>query len=636
MIFSIGKELECGPLAVLKEALVVYMSFEPKKINLFPTQPGVYLMKDKQGEILYVGKAKNLKQRVKQYFVAGRDGRLMVPYLVAKIDHIDTIVVTSEKEALLLENNLIKQHKPRYNALLKDDKSYIALKIAHDDTWPTVKIVRYHGSPKSDGLYFGPYTSAQAARQTLELLNRLFPLRQCSDQELARRVRPCLLYQMKRCVAPCAQKCTKEEYDHHLERTIKFLRGQDKEVLKDLYEEMNRLSENLEFEKAAQSLKTIRYIEKTIESQHVDRPLGHDVDAIGIYRYGEEVLLVQLLFRGGKLIGSRHFDFSNIAEDDSELIASFILQHYEGQIEIPPEILLPVTLSDCASIEEILSGRQNRKVTLHAPQRGEKKTLLSMAQANAEALFKSQKNEETLREKTLLEMQECLELSRYPSRIECFDNSHIAGSEPVSSLVVFSDGLKDSKRYRTYRSKIGTQPDDYAAMQEVLMRRYKRAKEENDLPDLVIVDGGKGQLNVVMKVFEELNVTGVDLIGLAKEQGRHDKGMTEEQVFLPHRKEPIILKKNSSVLFLLQKIRDEAHRVAISFHRKRRSKQTLRSVLDDIPGIGPVRRKALLVHFGSLKKVEIASAEELRQVKGISEANIAALQAFFQGRKEEG
>lgn len=610
------------------------MSFDPKKINLFPTQPGVYLMKDAQGEILYVGKAKNLRQRVKQYFVAGRDGRLMVPYLVAKIDSIDTIVVSSEKEALLLENNLIKQHKPRYNALLKDDKAYIALKISPQEQWPTVKLVRYRGSPEPDGLYFGPYTSAQAARQTLELLNRLFPLRQCSDQELARRVRPCLLYQMKRCAGPCAQKCTEEEYHHHLERTIKFLRGQDKEVLKDLYEEMNRLSEALEFEKAAQILRTIRHIEKTIESQHVDRPLGHDADAIGIYRHGEEVILVQLLFRGGRLVGSRHFDFSNIAEDDHELLSSFLLQHYEGQIEIPPEILVPTALSDRESIEEILGGRQKHKVALHLPQRGEKKALLDMAQANAEALFKSQKNEESLREKTLLEMQERLTLSRYPSRIECFDNSNMAGSEPVSSLVAFTDGLKDSKRYRTYRLKIGTKPDDYAAMHEVLMRRYKRAKEENDLPDLVIVDGGKGQLNVALKVFEDLNVTGVDVIGLAKEQGRHDKGMTEEQVFLPDQKEPILLKKNSPVLFLLQKIRDEAHRVAIAFHRKRRSRQTLRSALDDIPGIGPAKRKALLTYFGSIKKVELASEEELRQVKGISAANIAALKNFFQGKKE--
>jgi excinuclease ABC subunit C len=608
--------------------------FDSKKLNLFPTQPGVYLMKDKLGVVLYVGKSKNLRQRVKQYFVPGRDGRLMVPYLVAKIDHIDTIVVSSEKEALLLENNLIKQHKPRYNALLKDDKSYIALKIAHRDPWPIVKLVRYRGSPAPDGLYFGPYTSAQAARQTLDLLNRLFPLRQCSDQEFARRTRPCLLYQMKRCAGPCVQKCTKEEYQQHVQRTIKFLRGQDKEVLKDLYEEMARLSDVLEFEKAAQILRTIQHIEKTIEIQHVDRPLGHDVDAFGIYRHGEEVILAQLLFRGGRLVGSRHFDFSNIADEDPELLSSFLLQHYEGQTEIPPEILLPLSLSDQHSLEEILSERQKHKVALHMPQRGEKKALLDMAKNNAEALFKSQKDEEALREKTLLELQERLALSRYPSRIECFDNSNISGSEPVSSLVAFTEGLKDKKRYRTYRLKIGTKPDDYAAMREVLFRRYKRAKEESDLPDLVVVDGGRGQLNVALQVFEELNVTGVDVIGVAKEGGRHDKGMTGEQVFLPDREEPILLKKNSPLLFLLQRIRDEAHRVAISFHRKRRSKQTLHSALDDIPGIGPAKRRALLKHFGSLKKVEIADEAALRQVKGVSEANIAAIKAFFQGKKE--
>lgn len=610
------------------------MLFDPKKIDLFPAKPGVYLMKGENGTVLYVGKAKNIKQRVKQYFVPGRDGRLMIPYLVAKIEQIETIVVSSEKEALLLENNLIKQHKPRYNALLKDDKSYIALKITINDPWPMVKIVRYRGTPDADGLYFGPYTSAYAARQTLELLNRLFPLRQCSNQEFARRTRPCLLYQMKRCAGPCAEKCTKEEYDHHVQRTIKFLRGQDKEVIKDLYEEMHRLSEALEFEKADRLLRTIRHLEKTIEQQHVDRPLGLDVDVLGIYRHAHDVIVAQLLFRGGRLVGTSHFDFTDIAEEDHELLASFLLQHYQKQAEIPPEIVIPVNLGgDQDSIEDILSAGHKRKLVIHVPQRGEKKVLLDMATANAEALFKSQKNEVAIREKILLEMEETFGLSSYPFRIECFDNSHISGAEPVSSMVAFTDGLKEGKRYRLYRLKVGTKPDDYAAMHEVLFRRYKRAKEENDLPDLVIVDGGKGQLNIALKVFEELNVTGVEVIGVAKEQGRHDKGMTEEQVFLPGRKEPILLKKNSRILFFLQKIRDEAHRTAVSFHRKRRSKSTLHSALNDIPGIGPAKRKALLTYFGSLKKVEIASEEELMKVKGISAANATAIMTFFQGKK---
>lgn len=608
------------------------MSYDPKKIDQFPTQPGVYLMKDVSGTVLYIGKAKNLRQRVKQYFVPGRDGRIMVPYLVAKIVDIQTIVVNSEKEALLLENNLIKQHRPKYNALLKDDKSYIALKINIKDPWPTVRLVRYRGNPEPDGLYFGPYTSAYAARQTLELLNKLFPLRQCSDQEMARRQRPCLLYQMKRCAGPCGLKCTKEEYQQHVNRTIKFLKGQDKEVLKDLYQEMDRLSENLEFEKAAEVLKTIRQIEQTIESQHVDRPLGHDVDALGVYRHGEEVVLSQLLFRGGRLVGSRHFDFNHIAEEDGDLLASFILQHYNGQQEAPPEILVPVPLPDDQAVEEILATKYSRKVVLHYPQRGEKKVLADMAHKNAEAIFKAAKDEEALREKTLLEMQEVFGLTNYPKHIECFDNAHTTGVEPVASMVVFMNGLKDKKRYRNYRLKSVSNSDDYASMYEVLMRRYKNAKANNDLPDLVIIDGGKGQLNVALKVFEELNVIGVDVLALAKEQGRHDKGMTAEQVFLPGKSEAIQLKKTSPILFLMQNIRDEAHRFVLTFHRKRRSKQMIRSALDDIPGIGYVKRKALLKHFGSLSKVEVATADELRQVKGITETNIVTIQAFFQGK----
>lgn len=610
------------------------MSYDSKKLDTFPILPGVYLMKGEGGVVLYVGKAKNLRQRVKQYFVPGRDGRLMVPFLVAKVFEIDTIVVTSEKEALLLENNLIKQHKPRYNALLKDDKSYIALKITTKDKWPTIKIVRYRGDPDPNGLYFGPYTSAYAARQTLDLLNRLFPLRQCSDQELARRRRPCLLFQMKRCVGPCTNECTEDEYDRHLKRTIKFLRGQDREVIKELQEEMERLSANMEFEKAAAIYKSIQYIEKTIEQQNVDRPLGHDADAIGIFRHGEDVVLSQLLFRGGRLTGSRSFNFSKIAEDDPELLSSFLLQHYNGKEEIPPEILIPIEISDREAAEEILSATQKHHITLHVPQRGVKKSLLDMAVTNAEATFKKDKNEETLREKMLLELQELLGLTNYPHRIECFDTSNIAGTEPVASMVTFTDGVKDKKRMRIYRLKIEKKPDDYAAMREVLTRRYLRAKEENDLPDLVIVDGGKGQLNVALKVFEELNVVGVDVIGLAKEEGRHDKGMTSEQIFMPNKSEPIFLKKTSSILFLLQKIRDQAHQTAISFHRKRRSKKTLHSALDDISGIGYAKRKALLTHFGSISKVKIASDEELRQVKGINAANIASIRTFFQGREE--
>lgn len=295
------------------------MPFDPKTLSLYPNHPGVYLMKNRTGMILYVGKAKNLRTRIRQYFMTSGDGREMIPFLVPQIESIETISVTSEKEALLLESHLIKKHKPKYNALLKDDKSYVALKINVKNPWPMLSLERYRGKPKADGVYFGPYTHAGAARRTLDLLHRLFPLRQCSDAEFARRTRPCILYDMKRCIAPCVQKCTKEEYQIQVDRTIKFLRGQNKEILQEMYQEMETYAENLEFEKAGKSLDTIRYIEKTIEPQYVDSVSGKDADALGIYRQGEDVMLCQLLFREGRLTSSQSFNFTKIADDDAEL-----------------------------------------------------------------------------------------------------------------------------------------------------------------------------------------------------------------------------------------------------------------------------------------------------------------------------
>lgn len=607
--------------------------FDPKKLDSYPTLPGVYLMKNVQGSVLYVGKAKNLRQRVKQYFIPGRDGRLMVPYLVAKVSDVETIVVTSEKEALLLENNLIKQHQPTYNALLKDDKAYIALKINTKQLWPILQLVRYKGKPKPDGLYFGPYTSATAARETFDLLSRLFPLRQCSDQEFISRKRPCLLYDIKRCIAPCVNRCTKEEYDRHVQRTIKFLRGQDREVLQDLYKDMHEAAESLDFEKASDVLRVIRQIERTIEGQKVDIPLGADADALGIFRQGEDVILSQLIFRGGKLQGSRHYDFTHIVEDDAELLSSFLLQHYTDKLEMPHEILLPIDLSEKIELQEIITAGKKRKADVYAPLRGHKKALVGMAYTNAEMTFRTRKDEKVIREKMLLEMQQKFSLKHYPARIECFDNSNLAGMEQVSTMVAFVDGQKETGRYRKYKLTTAAASDDYAAMREVLTRRYKRAQEENDLPDLVIIDGGKGHLNIALKVLEELNVIAVDVIGLAKEKGRHDKGATEEQVFLPGIKDPIILRRTSPILFLLQQIRDEAHRTAISFQRKRRDKKVLQSTLEEIEGVGPVKRKILLKHFGGLNGVLEADAEALRLVKGLSEGNIAAILRFIASKK---
>lgn len=608
------------------------MKYDTKKLETFPALPGVYLMKSGSGIVLYVGKAKSLRHRVKQYFAPGGDGRQMIPFLIARVEDIETIIVSSEKEALLLENTLIKQHRPKYNALLKDDKTFTALKLTKHQ-WPALQLVRYKGKPKADGIYFGPYTSAYSARATLDLLHRLFPLRQCSDQELARRTRPCILYDMKRCIAPCVNRCTKEQYEYDVDRTVKFLRGQDKEVLGDLRKEMKQASEALEFEKAAQLFQTIRQIENTVEVQNVDKPLGTHADAIGIYREGGEVVLCQLLFRHGKLVGSRHHHFTNIAQDDEELIESFLLQQYDRQDDLPREILLPVTLSDAEDISEILASEGRRKMTMLTPQKGEKKAHVEMAHVNAEASFKRDKDQDVLREKILMELQEKLHLSTYPRRIECIDTSNLGGTEIVSSLIAFTDGKKEASRYRRYKIRSVDTSDDYAALREVLRRRFRDSEQESDLPDLLMVDGGKGHLNAALKILAELNIITIAVIGIAKEKARHDRGMTGEQVFLPNVKDPILLRKTSPILFLLQQIRDEAHRFAITYQRKLRSKKTMRSQLDDIPGIGPARRKALLRHFGSLQRLKEASIEELRQVRGLPESLIAILIASY--KKEE-
>ncbi len=607
------------------------MPFDLKRLDNFPTDPGVYVMKNSAGAVLYVGKANNLRRRVRQYFMPGRDLRTIIPYLVAKVEQIDILVVLSEKEALLLENTLIKQHQPKYNALLKDDKTYVALKVTTKQQWPVLSLVRLKGKPKADAAYFGPYTSGLAARKTFDLLNRLFPLRQCSDQEFARRTRPCILYDMKRCLGPCVKKCTPEAYQQNVDRTVQFLRGHDQEIVKDLYKEMDLAAASLEFEKAAAVLKTIRQIESTLEKQFVDTPLGSDSDALGIFRQGDEVVLSKMVCRSGKLRDVCHYNFKQIADEDAELLASFLLQHYREQADLPHEILLPTELApgEAEALAEILSENKKRKVNLVVPEKGAKFALIKMALANASATFKKEHDASAAKEKALNELQSSLNLSCYPQRIECFDNSNIAGTEAVSVMVAFTDGQKDSSRYRKYKIKAADPTNDYALMQEVLSRRYKRAIEENNLPDLILIDGGKGHLNIALKVLAELNIVTVSVIAVAKESGRHDKGMSAEQVFLPNHKDPILLRHTSPALFLLQQIRDEAHRFAITFHRKRRSKGLLTSEVDEIPGIGKVKKGIILRYFGSLKRLKEATLEDLQKISGISEANIQSLWKFI-------
>lgn len=605
------------------------MSFDSSYLDRFPLEPGVYLMKDAAKKVIYVGKAKQLRKRLKQYFAKGRDERPMVPHLVQQIVEIDTIVVPTEKEALLLENTLIKRHQPKFNAVLKDDKSFISLMINHKHPWPMVRIVRYKGKPKQDALYFGPYTSAYAARQTFELLTQLFPLRQCSDEELKRRKRPCLLHSIKRCIAPCVDLCTKKEYGEFVEGAVRFLKGQDKELLKKLREEMEKASEALEFEKAAALLNTIKQIEHVISSESlVAKASRRDSDALGLFQHGDETILMQLFFREGHLIGSEHYTFYRVVQEEEDLLETFILQHYKQSSSPPEEILLPTPLSNADLLEEILFETLRCKIRLINPHKGEKKELVKLAEKNAQVTFEREKNAQELKEKLLLDLQEVCHLTRYPKRIECFDVSNISGGDLVAAKVAYTDGERDRARTRLFRIKEIKKGDDYAALHQALSRHLLRAKEADDLPDLILVDGGRGQLNIALAVFKELDIASVDVISIAKEAGRHDKGLSAERIFLPEQKEPIVLSLRSPLLFLLQKIRDEAHKKAIGFHRKRREKRTLTSSLEEIPGIGKVKRVRLLRHFGGLQRVLAASPEELQAIKGITKRDIERLEAF--------
>ncbi len=605
--------------------------YDLEKLELLPKEPGVYLMKNEDGTILYVGKAKEVRSRVKQYFVPGRDGRLMVPYLTIQIAHIDTIITPSEKEALLLENTLIKKHQPKYNVLLKDDKTFISLMINHRHQYPMIRLVRFKGKPNPDGLYFGPYTSALAARETLDVMAHVFPLRQCSDSELKSRTRPCLLYSIKRCIAPCVQKCTQEEYNDHTKRAIKFLKGQDKEIIQELENEMAKASENLQYEKCASLLKTIKQIrEITQNSRTLVHSLIKDCDVFNLFRKEDQFIIMQLLFREGKMIGAEHYVFNQIAATQDEIWESFLIQHYKTSEDIPPEILLPTTLENQAALEEIFTDLKKKKVILHKPERGEKLSLLKLARKNAMIQFYQEKKEQSLSEEILMDLQETLQLTRCPVTIECFDTSNISGSDLVASMITYTDGAYDKKRHRLFKVKGITKPDDYGALEEVLTRHYTKAKEADQLPDLLMVDGGKGQLNIALSVFKELEIASVDIISLAKEEGRHDKGLTKERIFVPHKKEPISLSIHSPLIQFLQKVRDEAHRVAINFHRKRRTKRVIKSSLDAIPGIGPKKRMLLLTHFGSVKNLKKATQEDLQQVKGLTKRDITTLLQFIQ------
>ena len=591
-------------------------------LKQLPNKPGVYVMRSK-GFVLYVGKANDLKSRIRQYITLS-DTRPQVPFLMEKVEEIETIVVTSEKEALLLESNLIKKYQPAYNVLLKDDKSFVALKVNIEHPWPKILLVRARDEIKKREMIFGPYPSAFAARKMLDEVHRLFKLRQCTDQELIRRVRPCILYDMGRCLAPCVKKCTPEEYQEELKKATRFIRGYNKEVIDQLLGKMEEAAEALEFEKAQEILDKIRAIEKTVEKQHVHLAKFETIDVWGLYREGESGMLTRLHFAEGELSSASHYPFQGVLDEDQGLLESALMQYYH-QIPPPEAVLVPIPLSK--GLEEILP--------ITVPKRGDKVVLLKMAAENALEGFRQKRDKEAEREKLLMQMQDRFRLVNYPYHIECFDTSHMAGAIPTASMVVFQGAEAYKKGYRTYKIRTTEAGDDYQALKEVLQRRYRKGKEEELLPDLIIVDGGKGQLSQAMQVLKELEITTVDLISLVKEEARHDRGLTQEGVFLPGQKDPILLERHSSLLHFLQRVRDEAHRKAITLHKKGRSQQLTKSLLDTLPGIGPKRKKALLTHFGSLERLLKSGYEELVAAPSMTKPLAKMIFDWIQTQKEK-
>ncbi|MCI0888115.1 MAG: excinuclease ABC subunit UvrC [Chloroflexi bacterium] len=668
------------------------------RLAALPTRPGVYLMKDKDAVVLYVGKAASLRSRVRSYFgtPAGKDQRIQI--MVARIADFEYIVTESVQEALLLENLLIKQHQPFFNARLKDDKTYPYIKIDLREEFPQVYFTR---RVLADGArYFGPFASAGSVRKTMDLLKKLFPYRSCTKVITGTDERPCLEYYIHRCVAPCIGAVDREEYGGVIQQVLHFLEGDSERVTKGLAEDMATASDELKFERAAVLRDQLRAIESVSQSQRVVSPRGEDTDVIALAHDQGEVWVEVFKVRRGKLIGRDHFLMDGgDAHDEPGLMEQFVQQFYDAVPDVPPTLLLQHPIENAAVIEEWLSAKRGKAVSVVHPQRGNKRRLVEMAAQNAlEGL--NQRRLKWLSEsdkvlQALTEIQEALSLPDLPSRIECYDVSNIQGTSSVGSMVVFEDGRPKPSHYRRFQIRDVDGIDDYASMQEMLRRRFRRlgetlaetaleeAQESGDspspldgeraggrgeppsssaaaddapanrqrprryartgvmapeeaatgarqkaqesfglVPGLVVIDGGRGHLNAVQQVFLELGVTGIPLCSIAKQ---------EEEIFLPHMAEPVVLPRGSQGLYLVQRVRDEAHRFAITYHRQRRSKAATRSVLDEVPGIGPKRRRELLRRFGSVAGIRAASLEELASVPGMSAASARKLAEHLGG-----
>jgi excinuclease ABC subunit C len=662
-------------------------------LEALPTAPGVYIMKDARGKPIYIGKAAVLRNRVRQYFQpASGDSRDFVPLLEGIVADIETVVTSNEKEALLLENTLIKRHQPRFNVKLTDDKNFLVLRLDPDGEWPRLEVTRRLGD---DGAYyFGPYHSATSCREALRVVNRHFQLRTCTDHVLHNRKRPCLQYQIKRCPGPCVLPVSREAYGDQVRDVRLFLDGKSDELLDRLRARMRDAAARTEFEVAAEIRDQIKALEVSLEKQRVVSSDFLDQDVVGYHRQGIALEIVVMSIRNGQLNGSRAYSFTGQEFPDAELISSFIGLYYDLGAPPPDEVLLPVEIEDAALKAEWLTEKRaalpgrHRKVEVLMPQRGDRKRLIDLADKNAAASFATRRNARADVELALGKLQRRLKLPKLPRVIECYDVSHLQGFATVASMVVFVDGRPEKSRYRTYKVRApgaagsSRHNDDFASMYEVLSRRFRRAREGGEeagtwkLPDLIVVDGGKGQLAMALAAARDVGIdvragVGLAIVALAKERDvALAEGLAEEasaagpvaaaatdvapvppvdqspapakksgrdagdttkpdRVFLPHAKDAIPIRTNSGEMFVLQQLRDEAHRFAISFHRNSRRRLTLRSALSDIPGIGPGRQRQLLRHFGSIKRVREATVDELAAVAGMTRTSAEAVFAHW-------
>ena len=605
------------------------------KLKLLPDKPGVYKMFNARGELIYVGKAINLKNRVRQYFQSSKNHPPKVASMVSNIDDFDFVIVGNETEALNLESNLIKQNKPYYNILLKDDKHFPYIRIDYKQDFPRVEIVRKY---KKDGAkYFGPYLSGFALRESITAVREHFPIRQCKKdirKAIARGERPCLMYHIGKCCAPCTGKVTPEEYRLLLDQVTALFQGNCKTYIDDLTAKMMAESEKLNFEKAAQYRDRIRAMQSISEKQIASSASDNSYDVFALARNELETVVYGLFVRAGNVISAESFSINAGDEPFSEIISQFLLQFYVGMANIPKEIIIMDEADDVDNIELLLQQQSGHAVKIHVPRRGEKLKQGQLAKMNAEETI-GRHRELTHREwerseGALTELMQIVGMDVFPHRIECFDNSHIQGRDTVGSMVVFIDGKPDKTLYRRFRTKQNTGGDDYLAMREHLTRRFRRTIDGDEkfaeLPDLLIVDGGRGQLNVALEVLNDFGLAYISCIGLAEKN---------EEIVLPNEKESVILARSSPVLQLLQRVRDEAHRFAITYHRNLRARNSLYSVLDNIKGIGDRRKRALYEKFLTIDAIKAADMDELKSADGMNAAAAKSVYDYFHQTADE-